>query len=119
MATPAKTRAFSLVRRSPAFRVLSLAVLVVSFGIEVLSCTFVVRVPTAPAERNGSPFSIETLQVCDNHVALGALFDVPVSLEGALWLEASPVPGWHQQQVVALVQDGFRRAIDHPPQIHA
>lgn len=119
MATPAKTRAFSIVRRSPAFRVLSMTVLVLSLGIEVLSCTFVESVAISPAKRSGRAITIETLQLCDNHYSLGALFDVPVILSGALCLEASPVARLYYQQVAAFVPDGFHRAIDHPPQFHA
>lgn len=119
MATPAKTCAFSVVRRSPAFRFLSLAVLVVSLGIEVLSCSFVESVAIPPAERSGRAFTIETLQLCDNHYSLGALFDVPVILSGALCFEASPVARRYHRQVAVFVPDGFRRAIDHPPQSRA
>lgn len=115
MVTPANKRAVSHLQYGPAFRVLAMVVLVLSLGIEVLSCTFVECAAIASAERNGGALCLESLQVCNDRDTFGVLFDVPVILTGALCLLASPAKRRYLQHAAACVPDGFRGAIDHPP----
>jgi hypothetical protein len=117
MATPSKRIVVPLLRRSPAFRFLSMVVLVMSLGIEVLSCTFVECVAIAPAEREGRTCRLEPLELCDDPGSFGVLFDVPVVLPGVLCLAESPIARRCLQSAVAFVPDEFHGAIDHPPQI--
>ncbi len=93
-----------------------MVVLILSLGIEVLSCTFVECVTVAPTEQCGGAFSLESLQVCDDHDTIGVLFDVPVNLPGAPCLLASVAPRRYLQYAAAFAPDGFRGTIDHPPQ---
>ena len=107
-------------RLCPVLRTFVSVVLVALLGMEILPWGFVECMPVIPGEQGERTFSIEPLQVCDQgDTFVGVLFDFPVLLPGAPWLlpstEALPVI----QQVAALVPDGFRPAIDHPPQLSA
>jgi hypothetical protein len=115
----AKKPKASLLRRSPVFRALSLVVLVVSLGIEILSCSFVECVARTPAERSGRAICSEPLQVCDDLDTYSALFDLPVLLPWAPCLVASPAARLYPRQGVAFAPDGFHGAIDHPPQFRS
>jgi hypothetical protein len=109
----------ALLRRSPVFRALSVVVLVVSLGIEVLSCSFVESVAPVSAERSGRPVCPEPLLVCDNHDSFGVLFDVPALLPWAPCLVTSPAERRSLQQAGDFAPDGFHGAIDHPPQFRS
>jgi hypothetical protein len=119
MAIPSRVPAASRPRRKPAFRVLAVAVLVVSLGIEVLSCTSVGCFAMTSTARSAVVFAIESLQVCDDQDMFGALFDVPVLLPGAPCLLVTPAERWYLQQSAAFAPDGFSGAIDHPPQFRS
>lgn len=119
MARSAKKPAASLLRRCTVFRVLSMVVLVVSLGIEVLSCSFVECVALAPAERSGYAFCLEPLQVCEDIDTFEVLFDLPVLTQEAPCLLASPAERRYLQNVVAFTPDGFHGTIDHPPQFRS
>jgi len=116
MVTPANKRAVSHLQHGSVFRVLAMVVLVLSLGMEVFSCTFVVSVASAPAEQSRGAFFLESLQVCDDHDTFGALFDMPVIIPGVPCLPASPAGRRNLQRTAAFAPEGFRGAIDHPPQ---
>lgn len=118
MVTPAEKYAVSVFRRSPTFRALAMVVLVVSFGLEILSCAFVECVAAAPTERNGRDACLESLQVCDDHnSSFNVLFDKPVFLLGTPCLFLSPAVWWYSQNTPTFAPDGFPATIDHPPQL--
>lgn len=119
MGNYAKKREVARLQNGPAFRVLAMVVLVLSLGIEVLSCTFVERVAIVPVERSASGFCLEALQAGDDHDTFGVLFDVPVLLQGASCLLAAPAERQYLLQLAAFAPDGFHGAIDHPPQFRA
>jgi hypothetical protein len=95
-------------------------VLVALLGLEILPWGFVECAPAVPGEQSERAFSIEPLQVCDHGDSfVGVLFDLPVLLPGAPCLLPSTAALPLVQQVSAFVPDGFRPAIDHPPQLSA
>lgn len=89
-------------------------------GMEILPWGFVESAPAAPGGQPERTFCIEPLQVCDHGDSfVGVLFDLPVLLPGAPCLLPSTETLRLVQQAAAFVPDGFRPAIDHPPQLSA
>jgi hypothetical protein len=107
-------------RLCPVLRALGAVVLIASLGLEILPWGFVECAPAIPGEQGDRAFSIEPLQVCDHGDSfVGVLFDLPVLLPGAPCLFPSPQALPFVQQAAPFVPDGFRPAIDHPPQLPA
>lgn len=95
-------------------------ILIFLLGMEILPWGFVECIPAVAGGPTERTFCIEPLQVCDHGDSfVGVLFDLPALLPGAPCLlpstEALPLV----QQIAALTPDGFRPAIDHPPQLSA
>lgn len=120
MAYLSKGRCTFRFRPSSTLRAFVSVILIALLGMEILPWGFVECVPAVtggPIERT---FSIEPLQVCDHGDSfVGVLFDLPVLLPEALCLLPSTVALPLVRQAVAFVPDGFRPAIDHPPQLSA
>ena len=97
------------------------SVAVVAFlGTAILPWGFVEFVPAVPGGPVERTLCIEPLQVCDHGDSfVGVLFDLPVLLPGAPCLFPPPEGLPSVQQAAAFVPEGFRPAIDHPPQLSA
>lgn len=94
--------------------------LIALLGMEILPWGLVECVPAVPGGPVECTLGIEPLQVCDDGDPFaGVLFDLPLLLPGAPFLlpstEAQPL----FQQSDSVVSDGFRPAIDRPPQVSA
>jgi len=107
-------------RLRPVLRAVVSVLLLTVLGMEILPWGFVESVSTVPGGQSERTFRIEPLQVCDHGDSfLGVLFDLPVLLPGAPCLFPSNKEQSLVQQAVAFIPDGFRPAIDHPPQLSA
>lgn len=108
------------IRPSSRLRVVISIVLLALLGMEILPLGVVECVPAAPGGAVERTLSIEPLQVCGHgDTFAGVLFDLPVLLPGALCLLPSTETLPLIQLAVAFAPDGFRPAIDHPPQLSA
>ena len=109
---------FACFRFRPVLRAVVSVVLVALLGMEILPWGFVECVPAIPGEQRERTFSIEPLQVCDHGDSFtGVLSDFPVLLPGAPCLIPVPESLPLVQLAGAFVPDGFKPAIDHPPQL--
>jgi len=114
-----RSRAFRC-RTCSALRAMVPVVLIALLGMGMLPCGFVECVPAVPGGPLERTLCIEPLQVCDHGDSfVGVLFDLPVLLPGAPCLFPPPEGLPSVQQAAAFVPEGFRPAIDHPPQLSA
>lgn len=120
MKNSAKGRRELYRRLRPVLRALIAFVLVAFLGLEILPLGFVEFLPAPPGGPGERTACLEPLQVCDcGDTFLGVLSDLPVLLPGAFCLLPSSAALPVVQEAVAFVPDGYRPAIDHPPQLPA
>ena len=116
---PKGNRAFCC-RLCPVLRALVSVILVASLAMEILPWGFAECVPAVPGGHSERTLCIGPLQVCEHGDSfVGVLFDLSVLLPGAPGLLTSTEALALVEQAVDFVPDGFRPAIDHPPQLSA
>lgn len=107
-------------RPCPALRVAVAALLLTSVALEILPFGLADSLAAAPGERGERTCFVEPLQLCDDGAGFeGFLYDLPVLVPGAPGFVPPagalvPVAG-----AAPRVPEGFRPAIDHPPQLPA
>jgi len=95
-------------------------VLLVLLALQILPCSYQ-EDPTAASSGTGSlTCRFEPLQVCDSGDSfLGALANIPVLVPGAPALFLTTEISGLIPDGAAFAPDGFKPAIDHPPQLSA